>query len=274
MNGIDQQTATATEEAPPIGGAPVVGNYQCPKCSKSFDKPAALNMHLMRVHTPAGRAGPLRGSQTAHRNRLTMQEKMSRGARAAWRAREARGGRAMSHEEMKAKRRQAYRQQVKEYRARGLNAHGDRFKPGYGPQYRRRTGLPRTDAEKARTRNYQAEARARNIAAGLTSRGTPRKRGLRKAQRRQKARNYGQTYYWRKRAEQGHPVPPDKQHLLMTYENGAHPGGKLGMSATAALRLPKAPEKPAAPAAARVVMFCPCCGTNIQNVQTAVNFGD
>lgn len=220
----------------------------------------------MRVHTRAGRMGPLRGSRTAA-NRNRGQRRIA----------------PMTKEELKARRRESYAEQVRKNRARGLNAHGDPFKPGYGPQRRRRRMEmhPGKTLEQVRAerREYSARLRAENYAKGLSSKGTPYKqgrphRGLTKSDRHEKARRYGQTYYWRRRAAAGHPVPPDKQHLLMTYDNGAHPGGKLGMSATAALRLPKAPEKPAAQVAARVVMFCPCCGTNIQNVQTAVNFAE
>jgi len=215
----------AVMDPPPLEMGPPLaerGGYPCPKCGKAFEKPQQLRMHAMRVHTRAGRLGPTKGAQIAARRK-------SRNARQRFGA--------ITKEEALVRRREAYAALAAEYRARGLNAHGDPFKPGYGP--RRRNGAK-----------------------------TLRKRPS--SERRTKMRNYAKSYYWRKRAEQGHHVPPDKQYLLMDNQerNGtAQPRRKLGNERHG--RLPKQTT-----AQARHVMFCPVCGTNMENVQTAVNFGD
>lgn len=244
MNELDQQTATATEDAaPPQIGAPAVGEqkpFACDKCDKSFDKQSALAMHRVRVHTRAGKRGWKLAIDRSHRARLA-KRKLARWTPPG------------SRQETLAQRREKARQDREQWYAQGLNSHGQPYK----------------------RRGAQVKLRGARASLGLTKRGTPRKRAVPKSTaQRVKMREYQQGHYWRKRAAKGFQVPPDKQHYLMTYENGAQPNEKLGMSATAALRLPRtAPEKPAAPAAGRVVMFCPCCGANIQNVQTAVNFG-
>jgi hypothetical protein len=130
----------------------------------------------------------------------------------------------------------------------------------------------------AARREHQRQVRAAWYAQGLNSHGEPYKKGSGPRRRRTvsldalanqaqprrpvsraraKARDYQRLYYWKKRAEKGFPVP---EHIAKELANGAQAA-------------PQA-KRPAAPAPARAVMFCPVCGTNIHNVQTAVNFGE
>jgi predicted RNA-binding Zn-ribbon protein involved in translation (DUF1610 family) len=43
--------------------------FACPKCGKQFFNKNAVRMHHVRVHTPAGRKGALKGSRNAQINR-------------------------------------------------------------------------------------------------------------------------------------------------------------------------------------------------------------
>ncbi len=125
--------------------------------------------------------------------------------------------------------------------------------------YRGGQKILRTDPEAVKRREYQRERTARLIAAGLTSKGKSRKREYARElkPRSDRQRGYQRAYYYRRRAAQGLPVPADKQHYL-SQDNGAQPRGKLGTAAPVT----------------RQVIFCPCCGANIENVRTAVNFAE
>jgi hypothetical protein len=227
-------SSTATEEA--RESAPTAETFECIQCHKTFTSRSALTMHKVRVHTRKGilsaRAGALASVRAKHR------KKLSEAMRRSWALRKQSGklrrGR-QTKEQVLAARREHQRQVRAAWYAQGLNSHGEPYKKGSGPRRRRTVSLDAlADRTKAQPRPSVSRGRA-------------------------KARNYQRLYYWKKRAEQGHQVPPD---IAQQLANGTQPEiPSLGP-----------PAKQQAPA--RAVMFCPVCGTNIHNVQTAVNFGE
>jgi predicted RNA-binding Zn-ribbon protein involved in translation (DUF1610 family) len=125
--------------------------FECPKCGKGFDSAVGLRMHRMRVHTLAGRRG-VKSSHAEHlekrrayqlklRQKYYREGKDSRGRPrpAGWKPRKPRRrgswwttrawkpGFRYPSEQPEYKRRK-YREKVKEYRAAGLNAHGQPLK--------------------------------------------------------------------------------------------------------------------------------------------------
>lgn len=89
-----------------------VGIFECHRCGKNFDKPQALAMHTVRMHT--------------HREKASMAAAKAMSARARAQ-RIALGNKpfpSQTSEYKKAK----YRERVERWRKQGLNAHGDPFK--------------------------------------------------------------------------------------------------------------------------------------------------
>jgi len=263
MNEADQSNSMATE-APPmqLEAPPAVGKYECNQCPKSFDNPSALAMHRVRMHTQAGKRGWKLAIDRSHRARnKTLKQK-----------------------------RESYERRKMEFRRRGLNARGEPFSHGRLQPPRRLAGPKSREELAAERREYQRKIRERNFAQGLTSKGTPRKRGYtpkiaRPSRAREAMRAYQQRHYWQKRAAAGHRVPPDKQHLLMS--NGARPNEKTTPTIAPTFRQALADELNCASVDAAIIqaiqklkkmtarrraMWCPVCGTNMQNVETSVNF--
>jgi len=259
MNQTNRANSTATK------AAPVVGEFKCDKCGKSFDKQNALSMHKVRVHTRAGKEGWRLAINQSHRVRSKLLKQ----------------------------KRESYERRKAEFASRGLNARGEPFASTLAERrqsLRQGQKIVLTDPASAKRREYQAKLRARYAAEGLTSKGTPRKREYNRgavrapSRKRENMRAYQQRHYWTKRAQQGHPVPPDKQHLLMA--NGVQPEPQAKLSPT--FRQALADELQCANAETAILhaisklkkltsrrraIWCPMCGTNMQNVETSVNFG-
>src|SRR5215475_3450443 len=205
MSELNDRRATATEAR-----APAVDHYECVKCHKTFPSKAALTMHRMRMHTRRGKEGWKLAIDRSHRARSKLAKQ----------------------------KRESYERRKEEFLRRGLNARGKPFRSRLSEAMReswaqRKRSTPMTAEERrAEMRERNRRMRERYIAQGLTSKGTPRKRGgfhpkeEFPSRRRLAMRAYQQRAYWRKREKLGFPVPADKQHLLM--ENGARPNEKLG----------------------------------------------
>jgi hypothetical protein len=120
-------------------------DFGCGRCGKAFDSAQALRMHRIRVHTAAGKAGAMRGSKRANRNRS----------------------------EVLAARRE-YQQRLRDrYYAEGRNSKGQLMPPGWKPNPRKHFRYPSDSTEYKRAK-YQ-EYKQRNRAAGLNARGKPLK---------------------------------------------------------------------------------------------------
>jgi hypothetical protein len=113
---------------------------QCPTCMKTFDSPQALRMHVVRVHTEAGRKG------------------------ATGRAR------SRSEEERLANRRDYQMRLRQRYYKEGKNSKGEQMPPGWKPLKRRKptrtvTTYKTSNAERDYARKWYHKKRAAKKAA-------------------------------------------------------------------------------------------------------------
>jgi hypothetical protein len=132
-------------DTPAVGPEPPKQStdFGCGRCGKAFDSAQALRMHRIRVHTAAGKAGAMRGSKRANKNRS----------------------------EVLAARRE-YQQRLRDrYYAEGRNSKGQLMPPGWKPNPRKHFRYPSDSTEYKRAK-YQ-EYKQRNRAAGLNARGKP-----------------------------------------------------------------------------------------------------
>ena len=113
--------------------------FRCHKCGKVFDKKQSLTMHLMRMHTRAGKIGASLGGK---KGAATRSQRLSEAMRQSWARRRGGSGDDDRPPPGKARGRWYYRRQRERYAAQGLNAHGHPFKRGGKPSGK--PGRPRT----------------------------------------------------------------------------------------------------------------------------------
>jgi hypothetical protein len=287
---MEEPQSPTTTEAPPViesdppriyarkGEKKAPVPQDCPWCDYHSIHPPGLAYHIKGNHPQhwKGKLGPTLGV-TPSRNKYKRKDDWAKRNRVRMR--------------------QLGRETYMRNRAkRGLPYKGRKVK---APAYRmgqsrfeyvlKQGGKPKTKEElKAERREYYKRYTARRRAAGLTAKGVPYKHPLKKLGR---PRAIGSTCPVCEKTFTSRPnmtLHLRKVHKRSIVEfDDRRPGAdtraksRFGMSATAALRLPRDNGMPPEPPPKKEnifnplgVNFCPRCGCNIRNVSAAVQFGE